>query len=448
MTAGKANMEQDRTARPSELPPRIKNGTAIYGLVAVLFALALLAPAGRSVAAEISIACGALGIELELCTEAVAEWERQTGHKVNIVSTPNSSTDRLALYLQMLASHAADIDVLQIDIVWAGILGSHLADLKPYVGDAPQAHFPALIENNTVGGRLVAMPWWADVGVLYYRKDLLEKHGFAPPRTWQDMTVAARAIQNAERDAGGGRIWGYVFQGKAYEGLTCNALEWIDSFRGGTIVDDAGRITINNPRAVEALALAGSWVGEISPRGVLNYDEEAARGVFQTGNAVFMRNWPYAWALAEGEGSPVRGKVGVSPLPAGGPDGKHSGTLGGWHLAVSRYSKHPKAAADLVAFLTSAPQQKKRAIRASYNPTIPALYHDPEMLAANPLFAMLLEPLQNATARPSRIAGPHYNRLSSDVWRAAHDILAGAPAQARVAQLADELDRLRYRAGW
>ncbi|MCL4764757.1 MAG: ABC transporter substrate-binding protein [Hyphomicrobiaceae bacterium] len=419
-------------------------------LASALIALALLASGGRSAAApvEISIACGALGVELELCSEAVAEWEGRTGHEVTIVTTPNSSTDRLALYLQMLASRADDIDVLQIDVVWAGILASHLADLLPYVGDTPADHFPTLIENDTVVGRLVAMPWWADVGVLYFRRDLLERHGFAPPRTWQELTAAARAIQEAERATGNRRMWGLVYQGKAYEGLTCNALEWIDSFGGGTIVDAAGEITVNNARAIEALSLAGSWVGDIAPPGVLNYDEEAARGVFQTGNSVFMRNWPYAWKLAQGEDSPVRGRVGVMPLPSGGPGGKTSGTLGGWHLAVSRYSRHPQEAADLIAFLTSRAQQKKRAIKASYNPTIPALYDDPDVLAANPFFGDLLEPLRNATARPSRIAGPHYNRLSSDVWRAAHDILAGQPAEARVEQLAEELDRLKYRAGW
>src|SRR5690606_19840877 len=118
------------------------------------------------------------------------------------------------------------------------------------------------------------------------------------------------------------------------------------------------------------------------------------------------------------------------------------------HLAVSRYSKHPEEAADLIAFLTSAEQQKKRAIAASYNPTIPSLYDDAQVLAANPFFGDLLEPLRNATARPSRIAGPHYNRLSSDVWRAAHDILAGRPVEERVAQLEEDLDRLKFRAGW
>lgn len=420
----------------------------------VVIALALLAttapPHAVAAPVELSIACGALGIELRLCTQAVDAWEKKTGNRVHIVTTPNSSTDRLALYLQMLASHTADIDVLQIDVVWAGILASQLVDLRPYVGDAPKADFPTLIENDTIDERLVAMPWWADVGVLYYRKDLLARYGYPPPKTWQALTETAQAIQRGERRNGHKGMWGFVFQGRAYEGLTCNALEWIDSFGGGTIVDDkTGAITVDNPRTVAALALAARWIGNIAPKGALSYDEEASRGVFQTGNAVFMRNWPYAWALSQSADSAVRGKVGVTVLPSGGAGGKSVGTLGGWQLAVSRYSKHPAEAADLVTFLTSAAQQKKRAIAASYNPTIVALYDDPDVLAANPFFAALRAPLEAATARPSRIVGPYYNHLSNDLWRGVHDILAGeaAPA-ARIAALAAELDRLKYRARW
>ncbi len=417
-------------------------------------ALALLASAAPSHAAappvELSIACGALGIELRLCTQAVEAWEKKTGNRVRIVTTPNSSTDRLALYLQMLASHTTDIDVLQIDVVWAGILANQLVDLRPYVGEAPKADFPTLIENDTIDGRLVAMPWWADVGVLYYRKDLLARYGYPPPQTWQALTETAQAIQRGERREGHGGMWGFVFQGRAYEGLTCNALEWIDSFGGGTIVDDkTGAITVDNPRAVAALALAARWIGDIAPKGVLSYDEEASRGVFQTGNAVFMRNWPYAWALSQSADSAVRGKVGVTVLPSGGVGGKSVGTLGGWQLAVSRYSKHPAEAADLVSFLTSAEQQKKRAIAASYNPTIVALYDDPDVLAANPFFAALRAPLEAATARPSRIVGPYYNHFSNDLWRAVHDILASEAKPApRLAALAEDLDRLKYRARW
>lgn len=416
------------------------------GLLCATLLLGGLLPAR---AVELAIACGALGLERDLCAEAVDEWAARTGHQVTLVSTPNSSTERLALYLQMLAAGADDIDVLQIDVVWPGILHRHLIDLTPYLGDAPAAHFPALIANSTLDGRLVAMPWWTDAGVLYYRQDLLERHGQTPPTTWDELKRTAETILAAERAAGNTALQGFVWQGRAYEGLTCNALEWIDSFGGGTLVAADGRVTVNNPRAIEALRTAASWVGGISPQGVLNYDEEAARGVFQSGNAIFMRNWPYAWALAQGADSPVRGKVGVSALPRGGAEGKTSGTLGGWQLAVSRYSRHPAEAADLVRFLTGAAQQQQRAIRAAYNPTLPALYDDAEVLAANPFFGQLRRTFEHAVLRPSRVTGSRYNRVSSAFWQATHDVLSGqAEAADRLTRLEGRLNRIGRRGRW
>ncbi|MBX5483186.1 MAG: ABC transporter substrate-binding protein [Myxococcaceae bacterium] len=399
--------------------------------------------------ATLSISCGALGVELKLCTEGVRRWEQRTGHRVQIVSTPNSSTDRLALYLQVLASGSSDLDVLQIDVVWPGILASHFIDLTPYLGDAPREMFPALVENDTVDGRLVAAPWFTDAGVLYYRADLLKAYGFDPPTTWEELTHEAQTIQDEERAKGHQGLWGFVWQGKPYEGLTCNALEWVASF-GGSILADDGSVTVDGPKARAALEMAAGWVGTISPPGVLQYDEEAARGVFQTGNAVFMRNWPYAWALAQSGDSPVRGRVGVVALPRGpGEAGRHVGTLGGWQLAVSRYSKHPELAADLVRFLTSPEEQKRRAIEGAYNPTIVSLYRDPEVLEANPFFGKLFDAFAHAVARPSGIVGPQYNRVSNAFWRATHDVLAGTePADERLGALAQELRRLRARARW
>lgn len=419
---------------------------AIAAAFGVATASGGLAPVAK--AANISISCGAVGQELELCRQGAEAWAEATGNTVTIVSTPNSTTERLALYQQLLAAGARDIDVFQIDVIWPGILGSHFIDLAPHADGAEDAHFPAIIENNTVGGELKAMPWYTDAGVLYYRADLLEKHGFDAPATWQEMTETAKAVMDAERAEGAGGMWGFVFQGRAYEGLTCNALEWIDSFGGGEIVDAEGEITVNNPRAVEAVALASGWVGTISPEGVLNYAEEEARGVFQSGNAVFMRNWPYAWSLAQSPDSPIRGKVGVVALPKGGPDGKNTGTLGGWQLAVSRYSPNAEIAADLVMYLTSPEEQKRRAIAGSYNPTVTALYEDAEVLDAVPFFGDLFETFTNAVARPSRVTGENYNRVSSAFWNAVHGSLSKrATPEAAMASLEQELRGIRRR-GW
>jgi trehalose/maltose transport system substrate-binding protein len=417
-------------------------------LFAAAATFTMMLAAGTAAQAQISISCGAVGQELELCKEGVEAWSKQSGVKVTIVSTPNSTTERLALYQQLLASGASDIDVFQIDVIWPGILGSHFIDLKPYTGGAEKNHFASIVDNNTINGQLVAMPWFTDAGVLYYRKDLLAKHGKAAPTTWQELTTTAKAVQDAERAAGNDKMWGLVFQGKAYEGLTCNAVEWLDSFGAGAIVDGKGEITVNNPRAAAALTLAASWVGTIAPEGVLSYAEEEARGVFQSGNAVFMRNWPYAWSLGNSADSPVKGKIGVVALPKGGAEGKNTGTLGGWQLAVSKYSKNQKAAAELVAYLTSEAEQKRRAIKGSYNPTIASLYQDKDVLAAAPFFGDLYSTFTNAVARPSKITGANYNKVSNAFWNATHEVLSGkSKADAALAKLDGELKRIK-RSGW
>ncbi|MBB3232305.1 ABC transporter substrate-binding protein [Halomonas stenophila] len=402
--------------------------------------------AGPALAAELTISCGAVGAELTLCQQGVAAWEEKTGHQVDIVSTPNSSTERLSLYQQILSAQSSDIDVMQIDVVWPGLLANHLLDLNETLGeDAAKGHFETIVANNTVDDRLVAMPWFTDAGVLYYRKDLLEKHGFEAPETWAELTDIATEIQAAEREAGNDKMWGYVFQGRAYEGLTCNALEWVASHGGGTLVDAEGEITIDNPQAAAALDLAASWPGEISPAGVLNYTEEEARGIFQSGNAVFMRNWPYAWSLAQSEDSDVAGKVGVVKLPHG-PDGDSAATLGGWNLAVSKYTENREAAADLVAFLTSEAEQKRRAIEGAYNPTLTSLYQDEEVLEAVPFFGTLYDTFTNAVARPSAVTGDHYGRVSNGFFNAVHDVMSGNQSGAEaVSRLDSELSRIKRR---
>jgi trehalose/maltose transport system substrate-binding protein len=401
-------------------------------------------------AATISISCGAVGLELELCQQGANAWAEQTGNQVNVISTPNSATERLALYQQILAANSADIDVYQIDVIWPGILANHFIDLTEHVDpETIDRHFEAIVDNNTVDGRLVALPWFTDAGLLYYRRDLLEKYGREVPQTWRDLQAVAEEVMAGEREGGSAQMQGFVFQAKAYEGLTCNALEWVDSFGGGTIVDNEGKVTVNNADAILAIDTAAGWIGTIAPEGVLNYTEEEARGVFQSGNAVFMRNWPYAWALANAEDSPIKGKVGVTQLPRGGEDGKHTGVLGGWQLAVSTYSQNPKLAADLVRYLTSYDEQKRRAIEGSYNPTIGALYQDEEVLKAAPFFGELYGTFVNAVARPSRQTGASYNQVSSEFFNTAHDVLSGeADAASSLAQLERRLQRLSRGGQW
>ncbi len=398
----------------------------------------------------VSIACSSLGVELELCQEGADAWAKQTGNMVKLVATPPDANERLALFQQLLAAGSGDIDVFQIDVVWPGTLANHFIDLKQHIrAEELTDHFRPLIANDTVEGKLVAVPFFADAGLLYYRKDLLDKHGLKPPRDWAELTATAKAVVEAER-ASNGKMQGFVWQGRAYEGLTCNSIEWVASFGGGNIVEPDGKITINNPQAAAAINLAKSWIGTISPEGVLNYAEEDSRGVFQSGNAVFMRNWPYAWALANATDSPVKDKVAVTLLPQGsGPGARNAAALGGQHLAVSKYSANPKEAADLVRYLTSAAEQKRRAIKGSFNPTHKSLYRDQELLAALPFLKDFEAILENAVARPSTVTGAIYNRVSSEYVRAVHNTLSGkGTAEENLANLEKSLQRVSRSGRW
>lgn len=418
-----------------------------HTLTTPLLLMTLLTSALPAMAAEITIACGDGGAG-DFCPTLSQRWAEANGHQVNVVTTPASPTEKLSLYQQLLGSQSQDVDVLMIDIVWPGLLAEHLVDLYDYLPEeATEGFIPSLIENNTVQGKLVALPWFTDAGLLYYRHDLLEKYDAEVPRTWQALTDTARRIQNAERESGNERMHGFVFQGRAYEGLTANALEWVASHGGGTFVNDDGEVTVNNPQAVDALALAASWVGDISPEGVRNYMEEQARGVFQAGNAVFMRNWPYAWSLGQADGTPIQNKFSVAPLPSG-PQGEAVAALGGWNWAVSRYSDEPQAAADLVAYLTAEAQQKAHAIEFGFNPTRPALYEDDAVLAAHPFIGNLYETVMNGIPRPASVTRGAYPRVSNAIFNRVHDALSGSvkPEQA-VQQLESELARLGRR-GW
>ncbi|PXW96684.1 carbohydrate ABC transporter substrate-binding protein (CUT1 family) [Sphaerotilus hippei] len=395
-------------------------------------------------AATVTISCGSVGQDFEFCKKHTEEWSKKTGHTVKLFTIPNSTTDILALFRQMFAAQSSDLDVLNVDVVWPGVIKDHLVDLKKYSKGVEKEHFPAIVANNTADGKLLAMPWFTDAGLLFYRKDLVEKYGQKAPATWEELATVARKIQDGERAAGAADFQGFVFQAKAYEGLTCDAVEWLSSFGGGNIVDASGKVTVNNPNAVAALKTAHSWIGTIAPTGVLNYAEEDARGVFQNGKAAFMRNWPYAWSLGNGADSTIKGKIGVLPLPKGGANGKNAATLGGWQLAVSKYSKNPDAAADLVMYMTSKEVQKERAVKGSYNPTINALYQDKDVLAANPFFGSLYDVFTSAVPRPATVTGLKYPEVSSAFWNATHDVLSGkASAEDSLKKLEGRLNQIK-----
>ena len=405
---------------------------------------AIVAAFGAPVMAdELFYVSGAVGNAVENFAKYVKPWEEKTGHKVTLVPMPASTTDQFAQYRLWLAAGSSEIDLYQTDVIWAPQLANNFLDLSEAAKDLIPQEFPSIIQSQTVNGKLVALPIFTDAPALYYRKDLLEKYGVAVPKTWDELTAAAQKIQDGEK-ATHPDFWGYVWQGNSYEGLTCNALEWVKSFGGGQIVEPDGTVSINNAKAAKAIETAKGWVGTISPPGVLAYGEEDSRGVWQTGNAAFMRNWPYAYALGDGADSAVKGLFGVTTLPVGAEGDTPAATLGGWNVAVSKYSKHQEAAISLALYLAGPEVQKMRALNETNLPTLVALYDDPEIAAKAPIIPQWKNVFLNAVPRPSAPTLGKYSEVSSKFFNAVHETLSGnGTAADNLAALEADLNDLK-----
>lgn len=361
----------------------------------------------------------------KLSSEGLSEFIRKTGIQVQFLPSWGNSADQLRLILKTLGRHFSTPDVYLIDVIWPGTLHQHLLDLGPYLANDPGRYLPELLKNDTVAGRIVSLPFYLNAGMLFYRTDLLRKYGYRrPPSSWDELQKMAAHIQRGERAAGQNSFWGYVWQGGAYEGLTCNALEWQASFGGGRLVEPDGAIHVNNQQAASALRMAAAWVGSISPPSVVSYTESDSLNVFRSGNAAFMRYWSSGYRANQAADSQVRGRFNVTQLPAG-PGGRAQ-SMGGFQLAVSRYSAHPTEAAKLVEYLTSNKVQKSRVVQEGYLPVLSQLYSDTDVLEAVPEAKVLRSARRDSwVARPSSIAGAKYSTVSRDYYETVHRILTG-----------------------
>lgn len=371
-------------------------------------------------------------------------FSHDTGIKVKVVPHPTASDASYAQLARIFSSHSSSMDVAMYDVVWVGAFAPYLVNLKPQLGKQSKIHAAGIVKNDTVNGKLVAMPWFGDFGMLYYRKDLLKKYGYgAPPKTWSQLFSMSKKIQNGER-ASNPNFSGFVFQGNAYEGLTCDALEWIASSGGGHFIDKVNgkaKADINNPKAVAILNQIRNQIGVTTPRGVTSYQEGETHTAFIDGNAAFMRNWPYAYSLAQAAGSKVAGKVGVAPLPHGSA-GHSVATVGGWQLGVSKYSKHKGAAIEFVRYATSKAVEKFDTITNSNVPTIPSLSKDKKFVKK---YAPYLKPSTAnvpRVTRPSSILRGKYNEGSTHIYQAINRILNGTPAQDVLPGLQSQLQAL------
>lgn len=369
--------------------------------------------------------------------EELRRFTNASGIRVEVLPAPEAAIEQLATWRKLLGSGATSPDVYAIDVIWPKLLADELLDLKPYIPAREMAaHFPDLIANNTVDGRLVALPYIVSVGLLYYRADLLHEYGYrAPPQTWEELQVIAARIQSSERAKGNADFWGYVWQGAPSEALTCNALEWQASGGGGTMIEN-GTVTLDNPQTIRSWQRAANWIGSISPPGVTAYKEWDAFNIWQAGRAAFMRNWANPYIPAAASGSPTKGRFEIARLPRGRAGS--TATLGGNGYGVSRHSQHPRDAAMLVRFLCGRDEQRRRCLTPAQPPTIPGLYNDAEVLSANPYFATVLDIYRNGlTWRPSAVTGKLYPEVSRAYYESVHEVLMGkktAPEAAAAAQ--------------
>lgn len=372
-------------------------------------------------------------VETKSAKQLLDQFTAQTGIQVKYIVAPESVDERLGLFQQWIQRKSETPDVLYTDTTWPGIVGDDFIDLNPYLAKDAKAIWPRVVKGDTVNGKLLAMPFNIEVGVLHYRSDLLKKYGFDhPPRTWQEMERMAARIQRGERAAGNKNFWGFIWQGAAYEGLTCNALEWQESYGGGNIIENTGVVSVNNPQTIAAIKMAKSWVGTISPPSVLTFMEDDTRAIWDRGNAAFLRDW--VW-----RGSPggKRSESSVSLLPG---EDRQVAVLGGQSLAISKYSKHPREGAALIRFLTSRDVQLKLA-QESLLPAIREFYEDPAYLDTNSQLGPLKSTLiSGGVPRPSSISGKHYPDVSRAYFTAVHSALEGrVTAERAMADLQSQL---------
>jgi ABC-type glycerol-3-phosphate transport system substrate-binding protein len=343
----------------------------------------------------------AVGREGEILRRQLASFEARHLVHVEITSVPDAADQQHQLYVQWLNAHASEPDVLQLDVIATPEFAA-AGWILPIDTFQPAAteFFPATIEANRWKGSLYALPWFVDVGMLYWRTDLLN----AAPATFDELS---RVVSRAQREHG--VPFGFVWSGARYEGLVTVFLEYLHGF-GGQFFDTAGRVAVDSDAGIRALTALGDSIHRdgISPPDVLAWQEEQTRIAFQSGRAVVMRNWPYAYPLlADSASSQVAGRFAVGLMPRA-PDGVAVASLGGQQLAINARSRQPGAAYALVDYLTSPEQMLERARLAGEYPARPALYDREELRFGAPP-DQIRRMIEHAVPRP---VTPVYAELS------------------------------------
>ncbi|MEV6653480.1 ABC transporter substrate-binding protein [Streptomyces sp. NPDC051219] len=366
------------------------------------------------------------------------DWNRgRPKERVTVVELPDSADETRAQMISELRSGSDRFDVLNIDVAWTSEFAA-AGWVRPLDPDRfpLDAFLPPVVDTATFDGRLYAVPYVTNAGMLYYRSDILRREGERPPRTWAELARQARTLA-PEYGMGG-----YAGQFLPYEGLTVNATEAVHSAGGSFLRDDGARVTVDSAAARAGLEFLAGGVrdGWISPD-ARGYKEEESRQAFQDGRLLFLRNWPYVYSLAGAKGSKVAGKFAAVPLP--GPSGPGTSVLGGSNLAVSSRSRHPQSAADLISYLTSERVQRQVLTAGSLPPVRAALYEDPALIRDFPYLPTLRQSILAAEPRPK---SPRYDQVSLAVQAVVQDVMAlrQTPEQA-VARLTRELGSIARR---
>jgi multiple sugar transport system substrate-binding protein len=419
------------------------------GTLAALLALAGLLAAGctaagaapqRSVASlsgigPITFATGK--VDTGYLPALIGQWNAaHPGQRVTVIQLPDDADDQHAQMAANLQTGSSSYDVLSLDVVWTAEFASNgwIVPISPRL--FPLADFlPPAVDTARYQGRLYAVPFTSNAGLLYYRKDILAAAGRRPPRTWAQLAGLARTV--APRHG----LAGYAGQFLAYEGLTVNFAEAVQSAGGSILSADGTRVTLNSAQARAGLSflvggLRQGWI----PRAALSYDEEASRAAFESGRLLFLRNWPYVYGLASrpGPGNQVAGKFGVTALP--GPDGPGSSSLGGANLAISAFSRHQRTALAFIRFLTSMESERQILISASLPPVWTQLYGDRALIARFPYLPVLKKAILQARPRPQTAS---YNQLSLAISSAVHQaLMQRQPVGATISALSAELAQI------
>ncbi len=378
----------------------------------------------------------------DLMRKLFDEYQKANPNVKIEIETGGATSELQRQYLStVLNAKDSAIDIYLIDIVNpAQYMGAGwLEPLDAYVGgpNAMKPYLPVYSQANIVGGKVAAMPAFADAMFMYYRKDLLDKYGIKEPKTWDELSAAAKKIQDGEKNP---NLQGLSIQGAPIEGAVCTFLLPYWSM-GKAFNDASGKMTLDKDAAAKGMDMWLKMVDQgVMKKNIAEVTTPATVNEFKAGQVAFAINWGFAWdRFKDDADSQVKGKVGVMPLPAVA-GGKSATCVGGWQWAVSAFSKSKPEAAKLVQYLASPASSKMLAVEGSLLPTIQSVYTDSDVVKQVPWFKDAANVVIAGQARPM---SARYGEVSDAIRTTASAILARTKTSAEgVAEIDSKLTRV------